>query len=209
MTRRSGRPFAAPAALAAAFALGAGACAVPMPDVPLHRFVEGDIAAVHGFAQQDLVDGYEENRALVYAVLAQCDLLMGRIDDARRNFEIAARLMGSWQVGGGEEFAAIVGSESSKTWRGDPYEKAMAAFYLGLCFLWNGEPDNARAAWKRGILADGEVGDEKYQADFALLFWLAGRASTLMGMPADADDFHREAKQANEFMLQHGSRGDP
>jgi len=74
--------------------------------------------------------------------------------------------------------------------------------------LWRGEPDNARAAFKRGILADGEVADERYQADFALLFWLAGRMSNLMGLRSDADDFFREAQAADRFMREHGSRAE-
>src|SRR5690606_17008054 len=80
------------------------------------------------------------------------------------------------------------------------------AFYLGLCYLWKGEPDNARAAFKKGILADGESGDEKFQADFTLLFWLAGRASELMGAPDDADDFFGEAREAATFAGAHGAR---
>jgi hypothetical protein len=84
----------------------------------------------------------------------------------------------------------------------------MNAFYLGLCCFWRGEPDNARAAFKKGILADAESGDEKYQADFTLLFWLAGRMSNIMGLPSEADGFFAEARQANDFAREHGSRGD-
>ncbi|MDO8349427.1 MAG: hypothetical protein Q7T30_04265 [Planctomycetota bacterium] len=84
----------------------------------------------------------------------------------------------------------------------------MNAFYLGLGYLWRGEADNARASLKHGILADAEVGDEKYQADNPLLFWLAGRMSSLMGKGSDAADFFKEAREANTFAMQHGSRGD-
>jgi hypothetical protein len=83
----------------------------------------------------------------------------------------------------------------------------MAAFYLAYCYLQKGEPDNARAACKRGILADAEVADEKYQADNALLFWMAGRMSVLMQSP-DADGFFKEAQEAHRFALGHGARGD-
>ena len=73
--------------------------------------------------------------------------------------------MGNWSTSGSETFAAIVGSESSKTWKGDPYEKAMNAYYTGLLFYIRGEPDNARASFKKGILADGESGDSPQQAE--------------------------------------------
>ncbi len=185
----------------------AAACAVGQPAIPLATFVAGDVAAVRAFAAQQVAEGDEENRALVLNVQAQCDLLLGNTDEARRAFESAGQIMGSWAASGGEVTSALIGSESSKTYKGDPYEKAMNAFYLCYCFLLKGEPDNARAACKRGILMDAEVEDEKFQADNALLFWLAGRMSKLMGSPDDVD-FYKEAVTANAFAIEHGARGD-
>lgn len=196
------------AALLLASALSLGACSVGMPRVPMTRFVDGDLPAVAAAMRTELEKGDVENRALVLNILAECEVLSGKLDDAWRHFAEAGRIMGSWSTGGGEEFAAIVGSEGSKTYKGDPYEKAMNAFYLAMTFLWRGEPDNARAALKRGILADGEVANEKYQADNALLFWLAGRMSQLMGLREDATAFFAEAQKADEFARQHGSAGD-
>ncbi len=171
------------------------------------RFLAGDLGVVADFARREATEGPVENQALLLNILAQCELLQGDSDAAWRHFGVAAGIMGNWQTSGGEEFAAIVGSESSKTYKGDPYEKAMNAFYLGFCYLLKGEPDNARAAFKKGILADGESGDEKFQADFTLLFWLAARMSRAMGLPGDAEDFVKETQQADAFARQHGSRG--
>lgn len=183
-------------------------CAVSQPAVPMRAFLAGDLATVGAFAEREAETGDEENLGLVLNVLAQCQLLQGDLVQARQNFERAGQIMGTWAVSSGEATGAILGSESSKTWKGDPYEKAMNAFYAAYCFLQKGEPDNARAACKRGILADGEVEDEKFQADNALLFWMAGRMSVLMGS-ADADGFFREAETAHSFALQHGARGEP
>ena len=198
--------------LAKSWTLAAGlllaGCAVRAPEIPLRRFVAGDIPTVAAKVREEVDSGPSENLALVLNVLAQCEQMLGDRESAWRHFETAGRIMGNWQTGGGEAFAAVVGSESSKTYKGDPYEKAMNAFYAGINYLWRGEPDNARACFKRGILADAEVGDEKYRADFALLFWLAGRMSHLMGKDSDAADFYREAKEADEFARSNGSRGD-
>lgn len=183
------------------------ACAVRMPEVPMSAFVGGDIDTVRATLEDELQNGEPENLALVHNILGQCLLLQGDQDGAWRHFDIAGRMMGNWSVSGSEEFAAIVGSEGSKNYKGDPYEKGMNAFYLALCYLWRGEPDNARAALKRGILADAEVGDERYQADNAMLFWLAGRMSRLMGLDADADGYFAEARTAIEFAVAHGSEG--
>ncbi len=184
------------------------ACAVQMPHVPLDRFVAGEVGAVAAAMQSEIEHGAAENLALVLNVLAQCEQMEGNREAAFRHFGEAGRIMGNWQTSGGETFGAVVGSEGSKTYKGDPYEKAMNAFYLALNYLWRGEPDNARAALKKGILADAEVGDEKFQADNPLLFWMAGRMSRLMGRGPDAADFFAEANTANAFAMAHGSRGD-
>lgn len=184
------------------------ACAVEMPAVSLHRFAAGDVAAVAQEMRDQIEHGDVENRALALNILAQCEQMSGEQEAAWRHFAEAGRIMGNWQTTGGEEFSAVVGAEGSKTYKGDPYERAMNAFYLALNFLWRNEPDNARAALKKGILADAEVGDEKFQADNPLLFWMAGRMSRLMGKREDAESFFGEATTANTFAMQHGSRGD-
>ncbi|MFO1076721.1 MAG: hypothetical protein U1E73_03235 [Planctomycetota bacterium] len=193
---------------ALALVLPLAACAIGMPRVPMDRFVAGDLPAVAAQMNAELGRGPAANRALVLDVLGECELFAGELDAAWRHLAEAGCIMGDWAASGGEQFAAVVGSESSKTYKGDPYEKAMNAFYLALTYLWRGEPDNARASLKRGILADAEVADAESRADNPLLFWLAGRMSQLMGLPEDAEDFFREAREANAFALQHGSTGD-
>lgn len=184
----------------------AAGCVISQPDVPVSSYLAGDYAAVREFAERQILDGAAENLALVMNVKGQCELALGDVDAARNAFQGAAQIMGTWATTGSEATAAIVGSESSKTYKGDPYEKAMNAFYLSYCYLQKGEPDNARAALKRGILMDAEVADEKYQADNALLFWMAGRMSNLYG-GSGAEGYFEEARVANEFAIAHESRG--
>ena len=187
-------------------ALAAG-CSISQPSVPVNSYLGGDYGAVAAFAEQEAAEGDFENRAILLNVQGQCELALGDADKARRAFEEAGQIMGTWATSGGEVTAAIVGSESSKIYKGDPYEKAMNAFYLSYCYLLKGEPDNARAALKRGILMDAEVADEKFQADNALLFWMAGRMSRLFGA-SGAEDFYQEAQTANTFSIEHGARGE-
>jgi hypothetical protein len=196
---RAGLPLAAAALLAA--------CAAQVPPVPLESFVNGELEPVRAFFDRELAGGDENSAALFLNGLAQVELYSGEPEPARRHFEQAARIMGNWSTGGTEVTAAIVGAESSKTWQGDPHEKAMNAFYGGLLYWWAGEPDNGRAAFRRGILADAESDEGGHQADCALLFWLAGRASLAMGLPADAEDYFAEARAARDFAVAHGARG--
>ena len=141
--------------------------------------------------------------------LAEMDLLDGELVTARNGFEIAGRIMGNWATSSSEVYGAIIGQEGSKTWKGDPHEKAMNAFYTGVLYWMTGQPDNARAAFKKGLLADGESDEGDAQRDFALLSWLAGRASLAMGLPQDAEAFFREAREARVFATKHGARGEP
>ncbi|HEB53820.1 MAG TPA: hypothetical protein ENI87_11260 [bacterium] len=187
--------------------LSFGGCGTAMPAVPVSAFLAGDLASVHEFAEQQVREGAPENLALVLNVAGQCELYMGDTEKARRSLRRAAGIMGTWATSGDEATAAILGSESSKTYKGDPYEKAMNALLLAYCYLQKGEADNARAALKRGILMDAEVADEEYQADNALLFWMAGRMSRIYG-GSGAEEFFAEARTAHEFALAHGSRGD-
>ncbi|MDO8349428.1 MAG: hypothetical protein Q7T30_04270 [Planctomycetota bacterium] len=89
------------------------ACAVEMPAVPMHRFVQGDLHAVVAAMREEQADGPVENAALVLNVLAQCELFAGDQAAAWRDFGTAGRIMGNWQTSGGEAFAAVVGSEGS------------------------------------------------------------------------------------------------
>ncbi|MBI5850518.1 MAG: hypothetical protein HZB39_05690 [Planctomycetes bacterium] len=185
----------------------ATACAGSVPPVPMGAFESGDFARIEGFFSHELEDGDPDSRALFLCGLGQTQLLRGDRDGALRTLSEATRIMGAWATGGGEAAGAIVGEEASKTWKGDPHEKAMAAFYLGLLHWWRGEPDNARASWKAGILADAESEEGGAQSDFTLLFWLAGRASLEMGLRGDAEGYFEEARKAQELAVGGGSRG--
>ena len=192
---------------AAAGALVLGGCASYAPPVPLELFVNGDLESVRSFFDEQVREGDVENGALFLNGLAQVDLYEGDYETARRRFETAGRVMGNWATSGGEAAGAVIGSESSKTWKGDPHEKAMNAFYAGVLYWMRGEADNARAAFRRGILADGESDEGHWQVDFSLLYWLAGRASLEMGLPGDAEGLFEEARVARAFAVEHGARG--
>ncbi|MGA1606139.1 MAG: hypothetical protein ACO4CT_04085 [Planctomycetota bacterium] len=194
----------------AALALGLlSACAAHVPPVPLDAYQAGDMAPVRAYFDEQLKEGDPNSGALFLNGLALCELYAGEEDAARRHFETAGRVMGTWATGSGEVAGALIGSESSKTWKGDPHEKAMNSLYRGILHWMRGEPDNARAAFRRGILADAESDEGEAQVDFALLFWLAGRASLEMGLRGDAEGLFEEARQARKFAVSHGAAGHP
>lgn len=187
--------------------LALASCAAHIPPVPLHRFESGDLQEVRAFFDEQIRHGDVQSTALFLNGLAQIELLEGELERAQRHFLQAGQIMGNWSTPSSEVIAAIIGAESSKTWKGDPHEKFMNAFYSGLLDWFGGEPDNARACFKRGILADAESDEGGSQTDCALLFWLAGRMSSLMGLGEDAADYFEEARAARRFAVDHGAAG--
>lgn len=182
------------------------ACSAGVPPVPMGQFLVGNLPLVRDFFSQQLKEGDVESAALFLNGLAQMEMLEGDLDRARGHFRQAGQMMGNWATSSTEVFSAIVGSESSKTWKGDPHEKAMNAYYTGLLYWMQGEHDNARAAFKSGILADAESDEGDAQVDFALLYWLAGRMSLHMGLADDAEQYFDEARDARDFAIEHGAR---
>ena len=182
-------------------------CAASVPPVPLEPFVRGDLEPVRTYYAEQLAEGDEDSVALFLNGQAWLDMVSGELDAARRKFVTAGRIMGDWQTSQGEVISALVGSESSKTWKGDPHEKAMNAIYTGFLFWVKGEIDNARASFKNGIFADAESDEGEAQVDFALLYWLAGRASLALGDRSGAEDYFKEARQARGFAVANGARG--
>jgi hypothetical protein len=62
--------------------------------------------------------------------------------------------------------------EARKEFKGEPYERAMVGWYLGLADLWLGDLDNARSALRWGEFQDTMSANETYQGDMAALQYL-------------------------------------
>ena len=72
-------------------------------------------------------------------------------------------------------------AENKKTFIGEPYERVMAYYYRGILYWMDGEPDNARACFRTGQLEDSSSEGEQYNADYVLLDYLDGLATTKLG----------------------------
>ena len=75
-----------------------------------------------------------------------CALAGGNLNHAQQAFLTAYRIMNSVNVNTGSRvLGAVVLYDGMKVWKGQPFERAMAHYYLGLIFLIKGEYQNARA----------------------------------------------------------------
>src|SRR5207248_11072184 len=90
---------------------------------------------------------------------------------------------------GGRSIGAVLVDEKIKIWKGEPYERAMANFYLGLVYYMRHDYNNARAAFENALfkLRDyGEGGDRKdeyrrVESNFALACVMLGRCHQRLG----------------------------
>ena len=83
-------------------------------------------------------------------------------------------------------------AEGSKVFKGEPYERAMAYYYRGILYMRAGDYENARACFKAGIEQDAYAEEEQYQCDFALLMFLEGWCSHMLGNEDQAKEAWNE-----------------
>ena len=60
---------------------------------------------------------------------------------------------------GGRSLGAAVVSENIKVWKGEPFERAMANFYLGLVYYMRHDYQNARAAFENALFKLRDYGE--------------------------------------------------
>lgn len=86
-------------------------------------------------------------------------------------------------------------AEAKKTFIGEPYERVMVYFYRGILYWMDGEPDNARACFRSAQFQDADTEAHTYAADYILLDYLDGFASTKLGSDG-SDEFNRAVNNA-------------
>lgn len=89
-------------------------------------------------------------------------------------FANALRVMD--KIGGeaGREAGAVVVDERTKTFKGEPYERATAYLFRGLCHFNRGDYAGALAAFRSSLAADAETRnkEQKYLEDFTISHFL-------------------------------------
>ncbi|MDG1938144.1 MAG: hypothetical protein P8I62_04735 [Pseudomonadales bacterium] len=85
--------------------------------------------------------------------------------------------------------------EANKDFKGEPYERAMVGYYLGLSEMLSGELDEAGVSFRWGELQDTMSASEEYQSDFALLNFLDGWTKKCRGDDSAANDSFVIAKK--------------
>ena len=125
------------------------------------------------------------NCRLGSAALANYDL-----DQAEQAFLQAIEVINSVGVNqGGRTFGAVLVDEKIKVWKGEPFERAMASFYLGVVYYIRRDYNNARASFENALFklkdyTDDTKGKENYQetdSNFVLATLMLGKCWQRLG----------------------------
>jgi tetratricopeptide (TPR) repeat protein len=94
---------------------------------------------------------------------------------------------------GGRALSAAVVGENNKIWKGEPFERAMVNYYLGLLYYMRGDYNNSRAAFENALfkLRDYGSGDDpkqysEFESDFSLAYMMLGKCYLHLGQPDKA-----------------------
>jgi tetratricopeptide (TPR) repeat protein len=83
------------------------------------------------------------------------------LDEAEAAFLRAYEVINSVGVNnGGRSIGAVLVDEKIKIWKGEPFERAMANFYLGVIYYMRQDYGNARAAFENALFKLRDVADE-------------------------------------------------
>ncbi|MDP8209162.1 MAG: hypothetical protein P9M05_00005 [Candidatus Stygibacter australis] len=78
--------------------------------------------------------------------------------------------------------------EAIKPFKGEPYERMMAFYYMGIIYLQNNDFGNAQAAFRQSVMQDAFAEEEQNRADVALPLFLQGWALQSQGSKRAAKD---------------------
>ena len=125
------------------------------------------------------------NDRLGSAALAGYDL-----DTAESAFLRSYEVINSVGVNdGGRSLGAALVSENIKVWKGEPFERAMANFYLGVVYYMRRDYANARGAFENALFklrdyGEGNQGGDKYrqvESNFTLAYLMLAKSYQRLG----------------------------
>jgi hypothetical protein len=146
-----------------------------------------------------ITNGPPKDRVLWQYRTAKAEMCVGDYAMSRQLLDDAlARLGGIYgKDKSAQKARGYFHEESEKTFIGEPYERVMAYYYRGILYWMYGELDNARACFRSGELEDSSSEGEQYNADYVLLDYLDGLATTKLGDDG-SDAFARSQKESRD-----------
>jgi tetratricopeptide (TPR) repeat protein len=118
----------------------------------------------------------------------------GAWEEAEAAFRDATAIMDSFHTNTDlQKWTALVTDETVKVFKGEPYERAMAHYYLGLLYYGKGDWGNASACFRNALLKlkvydeqNDIQAEESAESEFAIAWYLLARCRQQMNDPANA-----------------------
>src|SRR4051812_3764606 len=151
----------------------------------------------------------DENFVLNNVRLGSAALVDYDLDEAESAFLRAYEVMNSVGVNdGGRSLGAALVDEKIRIWKGEPFERAMTNFYLGLVYYMRQDYANARGAFENALFKLRDYGDDpkkgdddrEVDSDFALAYLMLGRCYQRLGRDADAAKSFQRAVDLRKYL---------
>lgn len=193
-------------ALAAAAALLTGCQAskeVKRADRGVQAYFNGDFPrAIHEL--DPLSHKTDENYVLNNLRLGSAALTAYELDEAEAAYLRAWEVINAGGVNsGGRAVAATWIDEKLKIWKGEPYERAMASFHLGLVYYMRTDYNNARGAFENALFKLRDYADDKardyteQESTFVLAHIMLGRCWQRLGRDDLSQQHFDDARKLN------------
>ena len=109
---------------------------------------------------------------------------------------------------GGRSLGAALVSENVKVWKGEPFERAMVNFYLGLVYYMRHDYANARGAFENALFKLRDYGEntqnpdqyEQVESNFALGYLMLAKSYQRLGRPDLAQKNFDRAVQLKPYL---------
>ena len=150
-----------------------------------------------------------ENFVLNNVRLGSAALVDYDLEEAESAFLRAYEVMNSVGVNdGGRSLGAVLVDEKIRIWKGEPFERAMTNFYLGLVYYMQQDYANARAAFENALFklrdydADAKKDDgyRETESNFALAYLMLARCYQRLGRDADAVKNFEHAVELRSYL---------
>lgn len=201
-----------PASCLLLFSLAAG-CAGPSDQygrMAFNSYARGDYAGAQEVLRP-LARKTDENFVLNNVRLGSAALAEQDLDTAESAFLAAYEVINAVGTNdGGRTLGAVLVDEKLRIWRGEPYERAMANFYLGLVYYMRGDYDNARAGFEnslfklRDYVDEGSAGNadayRDVESNFALGSLMLARSWQRLGRDDKAGQHFERAAELRPYL---------
>ncbi|MEI8196608.1 MAG: tetratricopeptide repeat protein [Phycisphaerae bacterium] len=161
----------------------------------------GDYPAAQNLLKPDIVQK-DAGFVLNNCRYGSCAVAGGDLTGAEQSFLAAYEVINGVNTNtGGRTLGATLVFEGVKVWKGEPFERAMAHYYLGLIYMIKGDYENARSAYRNSLFKLREYASDKdkkldadkykeFESKFALGYFGLGLCYQRLGnMDTAADNF--------------------